>query len=93
MALKIPLEKILQVFYLERDNTRSNILLSRTPESGGSTIQPGSLRELRLYSCRNMDIGGLQHAIQSLKDVGSWDALDRVAIQGCNLLSFETRRK
>lgn len=33
-----------------------------------------------------MDVEGLRLAVQSLKDVGAWDTLERVVIRGCDLL-------
>jgi len=49
-----------------------------------------SPRELRLQSCDNMDATHLQQTIQSLKDVDAWGMLDRVVIQKCTPLDYET---
>ncbi len=37
-----------------------------------------------------MDIGSLQETIQSLKDVDAWDTLDRVDVQECEVLDYDS---
>jgi len=49
-----------------------------------------SLRELHLQSCKNMEAIGLEQIVRSLKEVGAWDTLDRIVIEGCDLLDYET---
>ncbi len=74
--------------YSPRENTagfcfgRNNVCpvsFSYPLELRGGVSQPCSLRELRLHSCQNLDVGGLQRAVESLKDaalgtrlVASW---------------------
>lgn len=53
------------------------------------TNYPISLRELRLRSCHNVDVRGLQDTIQSLEDIGAWDTLERVVIRDCALLDYD----
>jgi len=92
MALKIPFEKIPQVSILDV-TTCSQISLSQLRElADGDPIhlQPSSLREIRLHSCPNMDVGDLRQTIASLKDVGAWDTLNRVVIEKCDLLDYDS---
>ncbi len=35
-----------------------------------------------------MDAGLLQETIQSLKDVGAWDTLERIAVEDCKVLEY-----
>ncbi len=90
MTLNIPLEKIPHVSALNV-TACGKVTFYRRRESDEAPVQPSSssLRELQLHSCQNMDVGGLQRAVQSLKDAGAWDKLDRVVIKKCNLLDYD----
>lgn len=48
-----------------------------------------ALRNLRLCSCEELDIGGLEHTVRSLLRAGAWDALERVEVEDCSLLEYE----
>lgn len=88
ILLDIPLDKIPHVSFL-RLKTFCWVSFSRKPviRQGEETLS--SLRELQLQSCVSMDTEGLQRVVQSLKDAGAWDSLERVVIQGCDLLTCE----
>lgn len=89
MMLDIPLEKIPQVSVLAV-TTCGPVSFSYPLELRGGVSQPCSLRELRLHSCQNLDVGGLQRAVESLKDAGAWDALGRIVVERCELLDYGT---
>ncbi len=44
--------------------------------------KPSNLHELRFRGCQDLD----PDALQALKVVGSWDALDQVTVEECNSL-------
>jgi len=86
MMLDISLEKISQV------SNMCPVSFSYPLELREGVNQPCSLRELRLRSCQNLDVGDLQRAVESLKDVGAWDTgtLGRVVVERCDLLDYGT---
>ncbi len=59
---------------------------------GAVAIDPDTraLQEFQLRSRQNKDIGSLQETIQSLKDVDAWDTLDRVDVQECEVLDYDS---
>lgn len=85
LAIDIPLHKIPKVSSLYV-TTFGRVSFSRQRRKGRRAAGASALREVQLISCVNMDVEGLRLAVQSLKDVGAWDTLERVVIRGCDLL-------
>ncbi|KLO12432.1 hypothetical protein SCHPADRAFT_941254 [Schizopora paradoxa] len=60
--------------------------------SGRGSYQPNrscALREVRLRSCHYMTIWQLQQMVQSLKEFGVWDALEKFVIEDCASVTLD----
>ncbi|KLO06341.1 hypothetical protein SCHPADRAFT_693195 [Schizopora paradoxa] len=83
-VIPIPLAKLPHVSSL-RITTFGRVSFYRPPETN-----PSSLRELQIVGCSRLDIEGLQLAVQSLKDGGAWEELERVIVENCDLLDLDS---
>lgn len=91
MMISVPLDRIPHVSSL-CVTTFGRLFFTRHEEleEGRGIELSSSLRELQLRFCDNMDGGDLEQMVQSLKDTGAWDMLDRVLVHECNLLDYES---
>ncbi|KLO08471.1 hypothetical protein SCHPADRAFT_908591 [Schizopora paradoxa] len=60
----------------------------RCVASDGSTVPARWLQELRFIGCDNIEAGGLQAAVRSLKHSKNWDYVGRVSVEFCKLLQY-----
>ncbi|KLO06340.1 hypothetical protein SCHPADRAFT_1002406 [Schizopora paradoxa] len=51
-------------------------------------ITPCGLREIRFEGCDKMEISDLRLTIQSLKDMGAWDSLERFVVENNDSLKY-----
>lgn len=86
----VPLERIPDVSVLTF-TTCTQVIFTREDLAGahGVGLEPSQLREIRFSGCE-MAIKDLQLTVQSLKDVGAWNTLERIVVEQCELLYYES---
>jgi len=78
----IPLDKIPNIVSLTVTS------VTRTLFTRGGSLDPCGLRELRFLGCEKLDGELVQETIQSLKDAGAWDTLERIVVEDCKALEY-----
>lgn len=82
----IPLDTIPTVSTLTLTTCTPCVLFTRESKVGA---RPNRLQELRLRGCELMEAGDLHAAVESLKEVEAWEAINRVVVEGCDLLKYD----
>ncbi len=83
----VPLDRIPSVSTLTLTMC-ARVLCTREGRFAANAIrEPCQLQELRLVGC--MEIEALKGLVQSLKDAGAWDTLERVIMEDCCRESYD----
>ncbi|KLO13740.1 hypothetical protein SCHPADRAFT_350955 [Schizopora paradoxa] len=84
----VPLERIYTVSCLTF-STCARVIFTHEGHTGedGDT-ERCQLREIRFSGCEQMTIEDLRLTIQSLKEVGAWDTLERIVLELCDLVEY-----
>ncbi|KLO12556.1 hypothetical protein SCHPADRAFT_929150 [Schizopora paradoxa] len=79
----LPLDKIRNV------STLKMTTFARTLFTRDATTAPSGLREIRFWKCKELTSAGLIDTVQSLKEYGAWDTLERFVVEDCNALQHD----
>lgn len=86
----IPLERIPAVSTLTF-STCTRVIFTREDHVGADIRrEPCLLREIRFSGCEQMEIEDLHLTVRSLKHAEAWDTLERIVVENCDLLEYES---
>jgi len=89
MLLNLHLDRIPHVSTLNL-TTFTELSFARRKVPDPSGMEKRALREVQLRSCKEMDADTLRKTVRSLKEADAWEFLDRVVIQKCDALDYDT---
>ncbi len=84
----IPLDRIPYVSTLTL-TTCTRVIFARDSEVGvNGDENPSRLQEIHFVECDDMDKGGFQAVVKSLRDVRAWETIEKVVVNDCHSLAY-----